>query len=73
MFSSNRRYALDCGIDWDFNLLTKERCEQIHWFAKSLYEDDAKNAAVLIYYRKCDISNYVNTWKNVIVARLGNE
>ena len=30
-------------------MLTKERCEQIHWFAKSLYEDDAKNAAVLMH------------------------
>ena len=44
-----RFYALDCGIDWDYNLLTKERCEQIHWFAKSLYEDDVKNAAVLMH------------------------
>lgn len=42
-------YVFDCGIDWDYNLLSDERIRQIHWLAQGLLNEKNKNYAVIMH------------------------
>lgn len=44
-----RFYVLDCGIDWDYDLITQERLNQLHWLADSLLKEDSQKSAVIMH------------------------
>ena len=47
--SRSTNYVLDTGLDWDYNVMSEYRWEQVDWLGESLLEDDPEHSIVFMH------------------------